>query len=118
MQFARMSGFVKWGSVTVRLSLPWSGSVTAQQPISGAPPPHRELLVTVRDPEADCESRVAPPHLLADECPDLGPLDRQELHGCRLQVVQADLAVLLEDIPEDGVRRDHVELHPLGCLQE
>jgi len=67
------------------------------------------------------QARIAPAHLFADERTDPRPFEGRKLHGRRLEVVQADLAVLLEDVPEDGVRRDHVlrvrqdiELFPRG----
>jgi hypothetical protein len=64
--------------------------------------------VHARDAETDREPGIAPAELFVDETAQARRLDRAQLRLRRIEDVEAELAVLLEDRPERRAGRDHV----------
>jgi hypothetical protein len=83
----------------------------------GRSPRHlREHAGEPGDAQADREPRVATAHLLGDEQPHSGRLGRIHLGADRVQRVETELPLLLEDLPQHGVGGD--DLPRIGKLIE
>ncbi|MCZ7534871.1 MAG: hypothetical protein M5T61_02275 [Acidimicrobiia bacterium] len=74
----------------------------------GVPRHGGEEPVEVGYSEAHCEAGVTPPHLLVDDAADDRSGDGIGPRFGRAELIDAELAVLLEDLPERGVGGDDV----------